>query len=330
MLTLLFGVKRAIVIALLHGVITMSYAENLAQDVSNKIDSQHVKSSLTTEKVITNSTKSKSAGEYKDCVILLHGLARTTSSFSKLEKSLLANGYHVVNQGYPSRKNTIGTLAAQTFSEALNVCADVPRSKNTTLNNLHIVTHSMGAILTRYYLQHHTIENLGRVVMLGPPNQGSELVDTLGDIKLFDMLNGPAGQQLGTEGDETIITQLPAADFDVGIIAGNKSFNLILSQFLPKPNDGKVSVQSTKLEGMSDHIVMPVTHTFMMKNKKVIAQVLHYLRYGKFVHEIAANDEDAKGMVEDGSKEAQALNPKQMEKVKKPATFEHYTSSDVL
>lgn len=222
-----------------------------------------------------------------DCVILLHGLARTPAAFSSLEKTLTANNFVVVNQGYPSRKKPIESLAVDAFDAALKQCSEVVLSDDASSAKnspkIHIVTHSMGGILTRYYLKGHEIENLGRVVMLGPPNQGSELVDTLGGLAAFKWLNGPAGLQLGAS-DKGITASLPRADFDLGVIAGNKTFNVILSQILPKPNDGKVSVQSTKLEGMRDHIVMPVTHTFMMKNKNVITQVLHYLNNGRFDH----------------------------------------------
>ena len=89
--------------------------------------------------------------------------------------------------------------------------------------------------------------------------------------------------QLGT-GELSVPNVLGPADFSLGIIAGNSSINLILSTMLPGPNDGKVSVESTKLKGMSDHITMSVTHPFMMKNSKVIEQVIYFLENGKFNH----------------------------------------------
>jgi protein involved in ribonucleotide reduction len=102
---------------------------------------------------------------------------------------------------------------------------------------------------------------------------------------MFKSINGPAGQQLSTS-TESFVNQLPAANFDLGIIAGTKTFNPILSLMLPNPDDGKVTLENTKVEGMKDFIALPVTHTFMMKNKKVIKQVLHFLKNGQFVHEI--------------------------------------------
>lgn len=136
----------------------------------------------------------------------------------------------------------------------------------------------------RQYLSNHSIKNLGRVVMLGPPNQGSEVVDKLRDVPGFHFINGDAGMQLGT-GALSVPNTLGKANFDVGIIAGTRSINLILSTFIPSVDDGKVSIESTKLEGMNDHIEMPVTHPFMMKNEKVISQVISYLKNGSFEHD---------------------------------------------
>jgi hypothetical protein len=139
----------------------------------------------------------------------------------------------------------------------------------------------LGGILVRHYLSNHEIQNLERVVMLGPPNQGSEVVDKMKSFPGFHFINGDAGMQLGT-GELSIPNQLGKAEFDVGIVAGTKSINWILSWIIPSTDDGKVSVERTKLEGMNDHIEMKVTHPFMMKNDEVIAQVVHYLKNGTF------------------------------------------------
>ena len=211
-----------------------------------------------------------------DNVILLHGLLRSDKSMLKMESILSERGYCVQNVSYESTRHQIAALAQQAIEPALARC---PKDQP-----VHFVTHSLGGILVRQYLSQRQIENLGRVVMLGPPNQGSEVVDKLADFPGFHFVNGDAGLQLGT-GETSVPNQLGAANFDLGIIAGTQSINLILSSMIPGTDDGKVSVENTKLEGMSDHLEMKVTHPFMMRNNDVIEQVIYYLENGKFKRE---------------------------------------------
>jgi pimeloyl-ACP methyl ester carboxylesterase len=215
--------------------------------------------------------------EASDCVILLHGLARTASSMEKIESHLFDAGYRVINVDYESRKYPIESLAELAINSGLQQCRRQPTGR------IHFVTHSLGGILVRQYLKQQRIPELHRVVMLGPPNQGSEVVDKLRDMPGFEALNGPAGLQLGTS-DEDIPRQLGPVDFELGVIAGTRSINLILSTYLPDTDDGKVRVTSTKVEGMRDFIALPVTHPMMMKNKQVIRETLHFLKHGNFSH----------------------------------------------
>lgn len=208
-----------------------------------------------------------------ECVILLHGLARTSSSMEKLQAALVSDGYSVVNYQYPSRKKNIPALAEEEIPLALEKCASAEK--------VNFVTHSLGGIVLRQYLSAHVIPNLGRTVMLGPPNKGSQVVDKFKSVPGYELINGPAGMQLGTN-TESVPVLLGKANFEVGIIAGTKSINLILSTVLPNPDDGKVSVENTKLEGMTDHITVPVSHPFLMKDTQVINQVLFFLKNGKF------------------------------------------------
>lgn len=213
----------------------------------------------------------------EECIVLLHGLWRSDASMNKMEKAMSRAGYKVSNIGYDSTKETVEELAAETIPRAVESCADAQK--------IHFVTHSMGGILMRQHLEHEDIENLGRVVMLGPPNQGSEAVDSYENFPGFKFFAGPAGLQLGT-GEASIPRSLGPVSFDVGVIAGTQSINPILSGILPDRDDGKVTVESTRVEGMNDHVEMPVTHVFMMRDEDVFAQILYYLEHGQFSHEV--------------------------------------------
>jgi pimeloyl-ACP methyl ester carboxylesterase len=208
-------------------------------------------------------------------VILLHGLCRTPRSMVKMQRALAQAGYTVWNVDYPSRTAPIQKLADDAIGQAIARC----RQNGAT--RISFVTHSLGGILVRSYLARHDVPDLSRVVMLGPPNQGSEVVDKLGGLSLFKWINGPAGLELGT-GKNSVPNQLGPAHFPVGIIAGDRSINWINSLLIPGPDDGKVSVQRAKLDGMSDFLVLHTTHPFIMDNKEAIRQTIQFLRTGAF------------------------------------------------
>ena len=209
------------------------------------------------------------------CVALLHGLARGNRSMEKMAAYFSARGYHVLNLEYPSREKTVGELAAETIPRAVAGCERADAAP------IHFVTHSLGGILLRYYLRDNDIARLGRVVMLSPPNQGSEVVDKLSAFPGFRLINGPAGYELGT-GVNSVPLRLGAADYELGIITGNRSINLVLSLLIPGDDDGKVSVARARLDGARDFLVLPYAHPFIMKRKAVMRQAEHFLLHGGF------------------------------------------------
>jgi len=210
-----------------------------------------------------------------ESVILLHGLARSPRSMRHMQEALTDAGYRVYNLDYPTTGKNVQQLTDEHLAPLVVRCqfANPPK--------LHFVAHSLGNIVLRQYFKDHRLHNAGRLVMLGPPNQGSEVVDKLGGFALFDWINGPAGQQLGT-GNEALPATLPPPPLETGVIAGRHSINWILSCLIPGPDDGKVSIEHTQFKGMRDFITVPVSHPFLMRDRDVIRLTLHFLQHGRF------------------------------------------------
>ncbi|MEN8254717.1 MAG: alpha/beta hydrolase [Verrucomicrobiota bacterium] len=216
----------------------------------------------------------------QETVVVLHGLTRSSRAMEKMANALRTEGYTVINHGYPSTTATIEELTKQVF-QILE-----PQIKDA--ETVHFATHSMGGIILRQHLEEHELPNLGRVVMLAPPSRGSEVPDKLGNIFLYKWINGPAGNQLGT-GPDSLPLCLKDPEFELGIIAGDRTLNPFLSMLISGPDDGKVSLARVKPGIYTDYVQLHVTHPCMVWNDEVIGQTKHFLKYGSFNKE-KAND----------------------------------------
>ncbi|MCJ2055190.1 alpha/beta fold hydrolase [Methylobacterium sp. J-048] len=206
-----------------------------------------------------------------DSVILLHGLGRTAASLARMRAALTASGYRAVALDYPSTRHTLPDLAAALGPRIAAIAGETP-------GQLHFVGHSMGGLLARALIAQARPERLGRLVMLGPPNRGSEIADRLSHFRLYRHVFGPAALTLGTGS----VPVWPKPDYAIGVIAGTRTIDPVGWLMLPRPNDGRVSVAATRLAGLRGHLVLPVSHALMMNHPTVIAQTLQFLATGAF------------------------------------------------
>ncbi len=216
------------------------------------------------------------SAQSSECVVLLHGLNRSWRAMQPMARALQDDGYTTVNVDYPSQLGTIQELAPVAVGLGLEQCRSDGASK------VHFDTNSMGGILLRYANEQAPIKERGRVVMLGPPNQGSELIDRTRTWPGFAALSGPAGMQLGTS-PESIPSQLGPVDFELGVIAGTNTINVLASAMLPDLDDGKVTVKRTMVDGMQDHLVVEDSHRYIVRSAAVLRNTRSFLRTGSFV-----------------------------------------------
>ena len=206
-------------------------------------------------------------------IVLLHGIFRTRLSMAGLAKFLQRHGYQTLNLDYPSTRHPLEQLAKHIHKDIASFASQC--------STVHFIGYSMGGLVIRAYLHQFRPENLGRVVMLGTPNQGSRIADVVRNWWWYRKFYGPAGQQLITL-QENFKSILGTVDYELGCIAGSRSLDPLGSLILGEPGDGKVSIESTKLKGMKDHCVIPIDHTFFPSSRKVWKETLHFLKKGCF------------------------------------------------
>lgn len=214
--------------------------------------------------------------QQKETVVLLHGLARSSAAMWMLSIRLHRAGYHVEHISYRSLNVTPDEILG-------DVTRQIDRCCRSLSAPVHFVGHSLGGLLIRGYLQENQVKQLGRVVLMGTPNQGTGVVDHFQD-RWWAKLAGPAAMSLGT-GEDSFPASLSKPDYPLGVIAGVRSLKDANAAFLPGDDDGVVPVSSTRLEGMSDFVVIETGHAMMRYNREVAHQAIMFLKQGYFDHQ---------------------------------------------
>ena len=217
------------------------------------------------------------SNSHKEVVVLLHGIGHTKWNMFFIELALHKAGYKTLNITYPSLQHNL-----QTLSHILHQMLEKEHLWGGD-RKVHFVTHSMGGLVTRYYLDRYRAEipadQLGRVVMIAPPNGGSEVADILRYFPPYRWIFGPAGQELTTLSQNHNV----AVDYELGIIAGTRGWPYVLGVLcIPGLHDGRVSVERTKHQAMKDHICVKATHSFISWKRAVHHQIIYFLRHGTF------------------------------------------------
>jgi len=223
--------------------------------------------------------------ESADCVVLLHGLNRSWRAMRPMAESLQEAGFTTANVDYPSQSGPVEEIAPLAVGTGLMECRALGAKR------IHFVTHSIGGILLRYENEREPIADLGRVVMLGPPNQGSEVVDITHGWPGMTLFGGTAGLQLGTD-EQSIPSQLGPVNFELGIIAGTGTINPWMSAMLPNADDGKVSVAATQVDGMDDFLVVGKSHRYITRSDIVYRNTESFLKTGRFLDADKASGPD--------------------------------------
>lgn len=203
-------------------------------------------------------------------VVLLHGLWRGWRAMQPLARALENEGYSTLNIPYPSSRLPIGTLANHVRTHIEKLPSDQP---------VNFITHSLGGILARAILSDNPSWETGKVIMLAPPHGGSEIVDWSKHHPLLHLALGPAGRSLGTDGAPSTLPFLPQGT-DAAVIMGNRCSIPIFKGLLGDQNDGIVSAERGRIDGLKGFTVIDADHTFIQMHPETIRLSLQFLKDG--------------------------------------------------
>ena len=212
-----------------------------------------------------------------DRVILVHGLLMSGHVFYPVGAHLARQGFLSILYDYPTRRACVEEHGAA-------LCAFIEKEmesmRESEAGKLHFVTHSMGGLLLRVALRQlspGTRSAIGRIVMITPPNKGSDVAEAVlrklffaeKIVKCLPDLSSVPHSFANTfpEPDET---------FEIGIIAGS--------------HDRKVAVPSTHLAHERDHLILQSSHTAILFRKQTVHQTVHFLLHGTFEHHLKQGD----------------------------------------
>lgn len=214
-----------------------------------------------------------------EIIILVHGFNKNKKDMSFLQKYFNNLNYETV------------TLSLPTIFSSLEHCTDlfeeklfkIQNIKNNRYSKIHFVGHSFGGLIIRKFLSRHFIKNIGRCVLIATPNQGSQLADITNNYFSFSLnivksLKSMLIQNLN-------ISSPINESIEIGVIAGNKCNLLLGHLFLPKNNDGRVEINSTKIDNMKDYIILEYGHKEIHHKLKTANYIKSFLQKGEFIQD---------------------------------------------
>ncbi len=225
-------------------------------------------------------TNTDRAGASPGAVVVLHGFVGVPAMVAPVSRALRARGFRTLTPYYDSWSLPLGEIAGRLARRIEAFASAGPPDEP-----LHFVGHSMGGLVTRALIARDRPPRLGRVVMLGTPNQGSELADLLNRWSATRLLLGRAAPALITTRSAALAAMLGSVDYPLGVIAGTRPMLPAVSdRILPAPHDGKVSVAATHVAGETDHLILPLGHMMLAWRRAACTQVVTFLKTGAFDH----------------------------------------------